>query len=137
MSGWRGSPRPARSPPNERREDRRLMTSRQPADGGATGGAYIAVRAVREVSALSAGRFLVALSDRASIGWGRLPNSDSYASCATGIAASEGRSREPVPRQAAGRAARRLAQPFGLGSTMHRARTGGATQQNAYITMVL
>jgi hypothetical protein len=43
----------------------------------------------------------------------------------------------PVRRQAAGRAAQRLAQAFGLGSTMHRARTPGRTQQLDTITIVL
>src|SRR5205814_5632534 len=38
-----------------------------------------------------------------------------------GIACVGEPSREPVRRQAAGRAARCLAQPFDLGSTMHRA----------------
>ena len=95
--------------------------------------------AVREVSALST---LSALSagpyalECTPYRLGRLASSDSYASCATAIAASESRSREPVRMQAAGRAARCLPHPFGLGSTMHRATTRGGNATGRIITKV-
>ena len=75
---------------------------------------------------------LVVGGEPTPIGW----NSDSYASCAIGIAVSESRSREPVRRQAAGRAARCLPHLLVSDQRCIERQRGEATQQAGIITQV-
>jgi hypothetical protein len=77
---------------------------------------------------------LVALRNRTPYGLGLIASSDSYASFATGIAASMSRAPSPFRPDASGRTgrARCLRRPFGLGSTMHRAATRGSNATGRY-----
>jgi hypothetical protein len=77
---------------------------------------------------------LVALRNRTPYRLGLMPSSDSYASFATGIAASMSRAPSPSRPDASSRTgrARCLPRPFGLGSTIHRAATRRSNATDRY-----